>query len=47
MARTPKSIVTVELYPGRAGPFELLFLDAGGFKHAPEERGDLVFGLLT
>ena len=34
-----------ELLPPR-GPFELVFLDAGGFKHAPEERGDLVLGLL-
>lgn len=29
------------------GPFELFFLDAGGFKHAPYESGDLVYGLLT
>ena len=34
-----------ELLPPR-GRFGLLFLDAGGFKHAPEESGDLVFGLL-
>ena len=24
----------------------LVFLDGGGFKHAPDELGDLVFGLL-
>lgn len=34
-----------ELLPPR-GPFELLFLDGGGFKHAPDELGDLVVGLL-
>jgi predicted O-methyltransferase YrrM len=34
-----------ELLPPR-GPFELLFLDGGGFKHAPEESSDLVFHLL-
>lgn len=28
------------------GPFELVFLDGGGFKHAPAEGGDLVLGLL-
>jgi predicted O-methyltransferase YrrM len=28
------------------GPFGLVFLDGGGFKHAPEESGDLVYGLL-
>ena len=74
MARTARSVVTVELDPGRAavasqrlasyenvdllvgdwrellparGPFELLFLDAGGFKHDPDGSSDLVFGLLT
>ncbi len=35
-----------ELLPPR-GPFDFLFLDAGGFKHAPEELGDLVFAMLT
>lgn len=35
----------VDLLPP-LGPFGLLFLDAGGFKHAPEERSDLVLGLL-
>jgi predicted O-methyltransferase YrrM len=35
-----------ELLPPR-GPFELLFLDGGGFKHAPEEREELVLGLLA
>jgi predicted O-methyltransferase YrrM len=34
-----------ELLPPR-GPFELLFLDGGGFKHAPEESSDLVYHLL-
>jgi predicted O-methyltransferase YrrM len=34
-----------ELLPPR-GPFGLLFLDGGGFKHAPEESSDLVFHLL-
>jgi predicted O-methyltransferase YrrM len=34
-----------ELLPSR-GPFELLFLDGGGFKRAPEESSDLVFHLL-
>jgi len=34
-----------ELLPARA-PFGLVFLDGGGFKHAPEENGDLVYGLL-
>lgn len=74
MARTAKSLLTVELDPERAavaaerlapyenvellvgdwrellpprGPFELLFLDAGGFKHAPDENGDVVYGALT
>ena len=74
MARTAKSVVTVELDPDRAaqaarrlasyenvellvgdwlellpprGPFDLLFLDAGGFKHEPDGSSDLVFGLLT
>jgi predicted O-methyltransferase YrrM len=73
MARTARSLVTVELDPDRAaqaaerlapytnvellvgdwrellpplGPFGLLFLDGGGFKHAPEESSDLVFHLL-
>jgi predicted O-methyltransferase YrrM len=73
MARTARSIVTVELDPERAalaaerlapyenvellvgdwreelpprGPFGLVFLDGGGFKHAPDENGDLVYGLL-
>jgi len=74
MARTAKSVVTVELDPERAalavqrlalydnvellvgdwqellpprGPFDLVFLDGGGFKHKPEEGSDLVFGLLA
>lgn len=34
-----------ELLPPR-GPFGLVFLDGGGFKHAPEESSDLVFHLL-
>jgi predicted O-methyltransferase YrrM len=34
-----------ELLPPR-GPFGLLFLDGGGFKHAPDEHSDLVFHLL-
>jgi predicted O-methyltransferase YrrM len=34
-----------ELLPPR-GPFELLFLDAGGFKHAPAAAEGLVLGLL-
>ncbi len=34
-----------ELLPAR-GPFGLVFLDGGGFKHAPEESSDLVFHLL-
>ena len=34
-----------ELLPSR-GPFGLVFLDGGGFKHAPEESSDLVFHLL-
>lgn len=34
-----------ELLPPR-GPFGLVFLDGGGFKHAPDESGDLVYGLL-
>ena len=34
-----------ELLPPR-GPFGLVFLDGGGFKHAPGASGDLVFGLL-
>jgi predicted O-methyltransferase YrrM len=34
-----------ELLPPR-GPFELVFLDGGGFKRAPEESSDLVFHLL-
>jgi len=34
-----------ELLPQR-GPFGLVFLDGGGFKHAPEEHSDLVFHLL-
>ena len=73
LARTAKSVVTVELDPERAaeaaqrlapyenvelligdwqallpprGPFELVFLDGGGFKHDPDARSDLVFGLL-
>ena len=73
MARTARSVVTVELDPERAevaaerlgpytnvellvgdwlellpprSPFELVFLDGGGFKHAPEVHGDLVFHLL-
>lgn len=73
MARTARSVVTVELDPKRAGiaakrlgpctnvellvgdwrellpprgAFELVFLDGGGFKHAPEESSDLVFHLL-
>jgi predicted O-methyltransferase YrrM len=33
------------LLPPR-GPFGLVFLDAGGFKHAPDASGDLVLGLL-
>jgi predicted O-methyltransferase YrrM len=28
------------------GPFGLVFLDGGGFKHSPEEGDDLVLGLL-
>ncbi|MDQ3381207.1 MAG: class I SAM-dependent methyltransferase [Actinomycetota bacterium] len=35
-----------ELLPPR-GPFDLLFLDAGGFKHVPAEGEDLVLGLLV
>ncbi|HUF01205.1 MAG TPA: class I SAM-dependent methyltransferase [Gaiellaceae bacterium] len=73
MARTARSVVTVEIDPGRAahaadrvgslpnvellvgdwrellpprGPFGLVFLDGGGFKHAPRELEDLVLGLL-
>lgn len=73
MARTARSLVTVELDPERAavaaerlapytnvellvgdwrellsprGPFGFVFLDGGGFKHAPHESGDLVFRLL-
>jgi predicted O-methyltransferase YrrM len=73
MARTARSVVTVELDPERAelaarrlasysnvellvgdwrellparGSFGLVFLDGGGFKHAPDENGDLVYGLL-
>jgi predicted O-methyltransferase YrrM len=73
MARTARSVVTVELDAGRAelaaerlapyenvelligdwrellpprGPFGLVFLDGGGFKHNPDENGDLVFHLL-
>jgi predicted O-methyltransferase YrrM len=34
-----------ELLPPR-GPFGLVFLDGGGFKHAPEQQDDLVVGLL-
>ena len=34
-----------ELLPPR-GRFELLFLDAGGFKHAPGDGDQLVLGLL-
>lgn len=34
-----------ELLPPR-GPFGLVFLDGGGFKHAPEEHEDLVVDLL-
>ena len=34
-----------ELLPPR-GPFGLVFLDGGGFKHAPTERNDLVLALL-
>ena len=34
-----------ELLPPR-GPFGLVFLDGGGFKHAPDESSDLVFHLL-
>jgi predicted O-methyltransferase YrrM len=34
-----------ELLPPRA-PFELVFLDGGGFKHDPEEGNDRVLGLL-
>ena len=34
-----------EVLPPR-GPFGLVFLDGGGFKHAPDEGGDLVFHLL-
>jgi predicted O-methyltransferase YrrM len=34
-----------ELLPPR-GPFELVFLDGGGFKHAPAEGNDVVLGLL-
>ena len=34
-----------ELLPP-VGPFGLLFMDAGGFKHAPDEREDLVLSLL-
>jgi len=34
-----------ELLP-RRGPYGLVFLDGGGFKHAPEEQGDLVVSLL-
>lgn len=73
MARTARSVITVELDPERAtvaaerlapysnvellvgdwrellprrGPYGLVFLDGGGFKHAPEESSDLVVGLL-
>ncbi len=73
MARTARSVVTVEIDPARAalaakrlapyenvellvgdwwellpprGPFGLVFLDGGGFKHDPAARSDLVFGLL-
>jgi predicted O-methyltransferase YrrM len=73
MARSARSVVTVELDPERAalaaerlapydnvellvgdwrqllpprGPFGLVFLDGGGFKHAPDESGDLVYGLV-
>jgi predicted O-methyltransferase YrrM len=73
MARTARSVVTVELDPQRAaiaarrleayphvellvgdwrellpqrGLFGLVFLDGGGFKHAPAEADDLVAGLL-
>jgi predicted O-methyltransferase YrrM len=35
----------LELLPPR-GPFGLLFLDAGGFKHAPNAASELVVGLL-
>jgi protein-L-isoaspartate(D-aspartate) O-methyltransferase len=35
-----------ELLPPR-GPFDLLFLDAGGFKHAPDDGEELVLGLLA
>jgi predicted O-methyltransferase YrrM len=34
-----------ELLP-RRGPFGLLFLDAGGFKHAPDQLGDVVVDML-
>lgn len=34
-----------ELLPPR-GPFGLVFLDGGGFKHDPGASSDLVFGLL-
>jgi predicted O-methyltransferase YrrM len=34
-----------DLLPWR-GPFELLFHDAGDFKRAPTESGELVLGLL-
>jgi predicted O-methyltransferase YrrM len=34
-----------ELLPPR-GPFGLVFLDGGGFKHAPGEHAELVLGLL-
>ncbi len=34
-----------ELLPPR-GPFGLVFLDSGGFKHEPEGSSDLVLGLL-
>ena len=33
-----------ELLPPR-GPFQLVFLDGGGFKHAPSEGEELVLGL--
>jgi predicted O-methyltransferase YrrM len=52
-ARTLAALVNVELLAGDwrdvlppRGPYGLLFLDGGGFKHAPEPLGDLVVSLL-
>jgi len=74
MARTARSVVTVELDPDRAAiaarrlepldnvellvgdwreelpprrPFDLLFLDGGGFKQAPRDHEGIVLGLLA